>query len=694
MAQAKTGFFARLFGKRRPRDDFEPSLAHALGATIRKGLLRATGKELPARCEPLSMDALQEDLPRRSSGCITLFFQDSDTPWLILLMPDDWLRTIAPLAAGEDAKKLPYMTSILCEGAADFLTFGAPASFHRVQDAYSQGDLQALVWRTSGTAPFRIVTGDSDSDSFYACFSEETARKFEASLEEKHAQETLRSYLRETPRDKPADAPKTLKLLAPREFLLGSLYLPPRIECGKQVVETLCSTLSAAPGARVDADAPGVWAASDCRLAATEKPGRLLHWYFFPCTDAATATRLRGTYKEIAGCLFRGALPALAEAIGGRLESPALGLDVMPDLSGRTRYLRLSARMRLASVRMPVDVYIDTAVLLPLLKKQCDPEGVAATARTAVSALPLALALNERLLSKGIPSFPGHFRDPRLGQDYFPFSGFADLVTEHDLSIVLQNHLPRALAGRPLRSLFSWSERGTDAEGRATPQHIAPQRDSRPSDTRPSDTPPSDTRPSDTRQRVVTPHLFDEEKLTRHMTQQMRDAWQREPPRNLGSRDEYLQWNREVLSGLDRAARKESVLLSPRARYILAEMILPSMRAQARKRLEEASTAGPPFATLRTMSAPQVQRFFATQSSRVICLGLVGAEAELAFVRKHVSAARATRLEEDLLLARKQLENGTLEWDEAVQAKKDMENSARMIQDSAKRDLRGGEKRR
>jgi hypothetical protein len=107
--------------------------------------------------------------------------------------------------------------------------------------------------------------------------------------------------------------------------------------------------------------------------------------------------------------------------------------------------------------------------------------------------------------------------------------------------------------------------------------------------------------------------------------------------------------------------------------------------------VEEESAAGLPFAALRTMSAPQVQRFFAGRPDRMICLGLVGAEAEISFVRKHVSGARAARLEEDLLHIRKQLENGTLEWDEAAQAKKDMERSAQsMIQEGAKPGRRGG----
>lgn len=672
MAQAKTGFFARIFGRRRPREDFEPSLAHALAATIRKGLFRATGKELPARCEPLSLDVLQGELGRRWPGYVASFFRDSDTPWLFLLIPGDWLRTIAPLATGEDEKKPPHVVSALCEGASDFLAFEAPATFHRIQDTYAQGDLQALMWRTSGNVAFRIVTGDSDNHSFYAFVSEAIAKAFEDSLEEKHGQENLRAWLREPVHVTPAEAEKTLKLLAPREFLLGSLYLPPRTECGKLVLETLCTTLSVAPDARVDVEAPGVWAASEVRLAAIDEPRRLLHWYFFPCADAPAAAKLRETYKEIAGCLFRGALPALAEAWGGRMENPALGLDAKPDLSGRTRYLLLSARMRLASVRMPVDVYIDTAALPSLLRKHADPESIVATARTAVSALPLALALNERLKSKGTHTFPGQFRHPRLGQDYFPFSGFADLITEHDLSIVLQNYLPRALAGRPLRSLFSWSERGTEAGAAVPPGAGARQQ-------------------KEARPRVVTPHLFDEEKLSRHMTPRMRDAWETDPVRNLGSRDEYLQWNRGFFFEIDRAARKESVLLSPRARYILSDMILPSMRAQARARAEEALTAGLPFSTLRAMSAPQIQRFFAAQSGKAICLGLVGAESELSFVRKHVSAARATRLEEDLLHMRRELENGTLEWDEAAQAKKDLERSARkMIQEGAKPGRRGG----
>ncbi len=325
------------------------------------------------------------------------------------------------LATEEAGKKVPHMVSTLCDGAADFLTFETPVSFHRVQDTYARGDQQALMWRTSGTAPFRVVTGDADGSSFYACVSEETAREFEGSLREKHAQESLRSWLREPRPVRPAEPPKALKLLAPRELFLGNLYLPPRTACGSEVLETLCTALSAESAARPDGEAPGVWAASECMLADPIEPKRLAHWYFFSCPDAATAARTRETYKEIAGCLFRGALPALGEALGGRLEKPALGLDVRPDLGGRTRYLLLSARMRLASVRMPVAVYIDAASIGPLLRKHCDPEGTCRNGEGRCLGTPSRARAERADPRQEISHFSRPFPRPAAGAGLFPF---------------------------------------------------------------------------------------------------------------------------------------------------------------------------------------------------------------------------------------------------------------------------------
>jgi hypothetical protein len=127
-------------------------------------------------------------------------------------------------------------------------------------------------------------------------------------------------------------------------------------------------------------------------------------------------------------------------------------------------------------------------------------------------------------------------------------------------------------------------------------------------------------------------------------------------------------------------------MLSPRARAILSRMALPEIQALSQRKLQEAIASGVPFAGLRRMSRPQVQRLFATQPDRALCLALIGSEGELPFVRANVSAARRARLEEDLLHARKLFSDGTIDPEEALQARHAMETAARkMLEEQAGR---------
>jgi hypothetical protein len=189
---------------------------------------------------------------------------------------------------------------------------------------------------------------------------------------------------------------------------------------------------------------------------------------------------------------------------------------------------------------------------------------------------------------------------------------------------------------------------------------------------------------------MVTPLLFDEERLLRFLPAQGRDAWDRASAEELGSREDYLELNRGVLAGIARAAQKETLLLSPRARSILSRMVLPGLQARSRQKLSEAVSTGVPFMTLRRMARPQVQRLLATLPDRTLCLALVGSEGELAFIRANVSAARRARLEEDLLRARKQLEEGAIGHEEAVRARAAVEAAARQVmEEQAKRAPKG-----
>ena len=671
MASRKKGFFAWLFGRRRRKDDFEPTLAHALGATVKGALARASDEEMPVQADPIRLEELIEHLGVRSPGWLAFFFTDSDAAEMVLLIPDSWSAGVSPPQAGPQETGVPATAAAVCAHAADFLRFEAPAVFHRYFRRYGAADLPLLEWRLSGTRAFRLVTGDADGPSLFACVRDETALAFEEALRnDRQRQEALRAYLdwrgqpaaEEAP---PAPASRRLALRAPREFLLGALFLPARVECGTQVAQVMCTDLAAVPD-RALADAGGVWAAAAAEAAAPSGRTRLTVWYFFPASDPERASKARDTstaysttystslFRGLAGCLFRGALAPLSEALGSRLENPGLAMDAKPDL-GRAGFLRIQARVRLGGTQVRADAFVGSTVLAALLRKHCSPAALAATTGVSRSALPLAMALNEELLGKSLQSFPRAFLDPRMGADFFPFSAFADLVTDRDLALVVQNHLPRAMEGQPLRRLVAWSQPG-----------------------------PS-TSPSGAR-RVVTPLLFEEERILRCLPPQGREAWEGASAGELGSREDYLELNRRVLAGIAKAAQRNVLLLSPRARGILSRMALPGIRQQARQKLQEAVTSGVPFAALRKMSRPLVQRLFATQADRAICLALVGSEGELAFVRANVSAARRARLEEDIAQVRALLADGSIDPEEAVQARKSMETAARrMLEEQARK---------
>jgi hypothetical protein len=653
LASQGKGFFARLFGRRRRKNDFEPTLAHALGATVKGGLARALDGEVPVEADPLAIEEVIEQVRLRSPGWLAFFSADSDAAELTLLIPDSWSAGVSPAQTGQPEKGVPAVVTTVCVHAADFLRFDAPAVFHRYFRRYGPGDLPLLEWRLSGTRTFRLVTGDADGPSLYAGVREETALAFEESLrDDRRRQEALRAYLdwraepavEEAP---PVPASPILALRAPREFVLGALFLPPRVECGTQVAEVMCTALATTPEGSL-ADAAGVWAAASAEAAAPGGRTRLSVWYFFPAADPARALKARDTFRGLAGCLFRGALSPLSEALGARLENPGLAMDARPDM-GRSGLLCIQARVRLGGAHVRVEACVESTILAALLRRHCNPAALAATTGAARSALPAAMGLNDELLGKSLQSFPRAFLDARMGTDFFPFSAFADLVTDRDLALVAQNHLPRALAGQPLRRLVAWSQPA----------------------------------PADGARRTVTPLFFDEERILRLLPPQGRETWERTAAEELGSREDYFELNRAVLAGIARAAQKGVLLLSPRARGILSRMALPGIQQRARQKLQEAVSSGVPFAALRKMSKPLVQRLFATQPDRAICLALAGSESELAFVRANVSAARRARLEEDLAHVRTQLSEGSIDPDEAMRARRSIEEAAlRMREES------------
>ena len=630
------GFFASLFRRRR-KSDFEPTLAFALRSVLRSGLLRTGAGAGSILCESLDLDPLLQEIHQSGPGWMTVFHRDTDVPELIILTPEAFgnlERTVA-----------------LWDNAASFLSV-VPAgglACHRYYRRYGPTEADELIWRLSGCRAYRLQP--EGMPGVFACVQESTAVAFEQVLaEDRTQQDALRDHLLATePNEEKVGVPQTLRLLAPRELAIVDLFLPARVPCGSRTLESLAESLSAPPDLAALDRVAGVWAGSTF-----ESNGRrfALH-YFFSSSDPARAGAMREACKAVSACILRASLARLGNALGCPVQNPTLGLDARPSPAAPSRYIELSLRIRLGESGSALHVLFDASLIPALAGRAKDRAAVAATAKGASAIIPLALGLVGPLTSGRISTFSRAFIDPQLGPEHFPFGLFAELVTERDLSLLLQNQMQRIVGGRSLKRLYAWAQESSDTAGRKVV-------------------------------RSVVPHLFDEERLLRHLPQQARDSWKRCGARQLGSRADYLRETERAFMAIDQATRKGDLLLSPRARWLLATCVMPPLRTQARARLKALTDSGQPFALLRTLRRAQLQQLLANQPSRVVCLGLLEAQEHESLVSANISSRRWRALQQDLTHARKQLEEGLLGADEVLEAKNQIQAAALALLESSK----------
>ncbi len=417
----------------------------------------------------------------------------------------------------------------------------------------------------------------------------------------------------------------------------------PRIPCGKYVVETRFKAAAVLQDRISCLEAPGTWAFTSCTVAGKKWPV----WYFFPAPEQGAAAPGVETLKGIAGCALRGSLPEISSTLGARAEDPGIAIGSKPDLSGTAGYVVLNAGLAVGPRRFSCDVFVDYALVSLLAKRLLDPGELSCTSRGAKSVLPLLFASNAALFAKRIASFHRAFIPEETGgkEPYFPFGAFLDLIPGHDRAIVLQNYVLRSLGTRSLRGLFSYAESAQAQDGAMTT-------------------------------RVLTPYAFDQAALLSLLPESARSDWIAAGRIALGTRSDHRRLAGEMLEGIDRAARKGTLLVSRRATLVLERFFLPRLRAKNEESLRAIAADGVPYSAVRRLPKAQIQQFFATQPNRAIALSLMGSEDEFSFVRQYVSKKRAAGLSEDIAFIARQHGEGRVEIGEILEAKLGMERAA------------------
>ncbi len=671
MEKKKRGFFATLFGLGRRKGLAELTVGSVIAKLIESNL--ALGADKTVSAEKMVLEELLSEAGSQFPGTLAVFFRSRDIPDLILVAPQ---RAAAALAAGNAGgaagpDAIPPIVRQASENLADFLAAGeggedAPSvpvrgAYHRYFKKLSAGDAEDLLWRVSGCVSYRITfpagEGAADPPRFYACVAEAVAARVEAAFESDKEFGKAMLALMEGKAAAPAEAAdalsRTVTIAAPREFVAGNLFLMPRIQCGKYLMESRFTSVSLAASAEKYAEAPGIWALTVAEIAGKKWPV----WYFFPALEQSKAQLNHETCKALASCILREALRSLSGTLNVSAEKPAIALDAKPDLSGKTGLLVLKTRIGIGPVHYPCEIFLDYSLLSVPLKSFLHPAELTSASRGPTAVLPLLFSLNQSLFRRQLGTFHRAFVGAE-GDGFFPFGAMLDLLPDRDCAIVLQNYVLRSLGTRRLRLLFSYSEEAQTPDGR---QVI----------------------------RIITPFAFDEERLLSFLPAKARDDWENARRGPLGSAAEHKQLVREIMEGINRAVRKKTLLVSPRTVFVLERMFLPGIRARAKEELGRIAADGIPYDTVRKLPKAQIQQFFGLQANRAVCLSLLGAEKEMSFVTANVSKKRAAQLAEDFTFVKKQLQDGFVESGEILEAKQGMERSARKImEDMAKQAAR------
>jgi hypothetical protein len=320
----------------------------------------------------------------------------------------------------------------------------------------------------------------------------------------------------------------------------------------------------------------------------------------------------------------------------------------------------METTLTVSSLTLPCEVWIPAPTVGALCATLVDPWDLRQAQAQRAALLCALLALNQTLLRTEVGRLHLDVLQPRTAraQDapVFPFPAFVELAGDHDVRLVLQNHVLHNLGSRPLRSLFSYTAPGP---------------------------------------RTVTPIAVDERRLLGFLPGPAAARWE-QPAGSLPTQEAHLALNAQIMRGIRSAAHRKQLVLSQRALAILDTMFYPTVRALAQKTLDELRAARLPFSEIEKLPRPRVQELFSRTPARTLALSLVGSGPDLGsgpharlptrapdlgmrLVRANTSRAKAAEIGHDHARLEREVAEGSLDLEEIVGVIRQLAEEAQRI---------------
>lgn len=632
----------RLLGIHRPEPD-QPDPGDMLAAVIRDALTLnfkfVTGIDMNITVERIKSELYEKFLKLNSRGYISSTYSADEVPCSQFIVPYDCvtllytrMKSVHSDIPGDQEGALTLLLD-WAEGNLYrmFLPRQGDAGEHlRVKREFHTSDLQAIMWGVSDSV---IIIARSGEFAVYITVPDVIWSGLLSSVRDKDFAWRLRSiavteYTGET-YSVPDEAPLSIDIAKPREFVLGRFFLPALLKVDDTVVSSVFKQISSGTGLPVS----GCFNVS---LDVKADDGIYRLWYCFEGYGLKTFNDGLVPFDGLFKSILRDTIANLKAACPG-LNVSGIRYNTSPAAEPVSDAIMLHSELKVNFKPVNTLIAVPSRFINLVALHILSPWELDLLRSTSRNRILGVLSVNSALFSRGIGSFLNSFRGgseniPAI-LSCMPFYEFMELVSDSDLRIIAQNFILPAFSSSYM-CLFR-----IGVADHATPEGAG-----------------------------IKLYTVDSD-------------WKRINkflPRNiLEEAEANLQWtgsehfdalNRQTMMDLFRAADSDRLVLSARARFILKNQFFDAIEAGYGSELEKLKSSGEPFASLEGLPYNIRQLALSRVSDRDLCLVMHDAGEKGQALTPLLSRARRAKIMEDIEVLKKQFIENRITAGERVRA--------------------------
>ena len=610
--------------RRKKKEKSEPlTFEGVLKECTRRGFKETAGEELEVKIESISFERFEEFLGSVETGMTVESFSKIQETALLLFIPEE--QNIPEKPAGN----LPILY-FLEETAPVY----APKYFLTLPKPYAWKERKALLWQTSGSviykaSGFRTGTegapeGEGPVRELYICSGRDFEKNIRKKIEEPEFEHAVRTLVfeGEDVEGEQGGAAPDLEIAKPREFCLGTLFLPLRAVVGKKRISCLFKRFI--PGKEASGQISGGCLWYRFSFQAAERTCSIFYG-----VDVKGRTE---TYNSFFAKLFQGMLKTAGNKL--RVQVPFSGakggVTAGPKEEQLSRSLVFEAEIGIGRQRIQCIVAVDRTIFGVLARRLLEPSEGRFLQHHTQRELLLPAGINRTILSRNIDRFYTESLDRDIPKNGPPglyglrVSEFINLLDDDDVKRIMQNYfIGSGFAVGDMQRLFFFKV-GPDENDRF---------------------------------RITIDPSFDNSRFANLLPRVPREEWKRIHGVSETYR-ELLENNAAAMQGIYNAVSHDKLLLSFKSRHILDSEFREKIEGEYLERIDALLEEGEPLRSLKHLTRETAQQVVSAMPTKKLAVALLARTEEAREYGACMSRNKRQELAEEIRVQKRRRDTG------------------------------------